>query len=444
MRVHSNGGAATVVTTPDPELKESAHAFPQFLPDGRHFIYIAGPNWTLYVTALDSKDRTRLLEVESKVVYVPGYLLFIREGTLLAHAFDAETLELQGGPIPVASNVAVNPNLARAVFSASMNGVLLYGTGTPYGEDSRIAWYDRSGKELQTVPTDRGIYLGIDLSPDEQQLAVHKHEFPRSAGDVWLISLLRRNIARLTHDAERHYGNPVWSQDGRFVTYDAQRPVGIYRRSANGDGAEEMLIEGGSELVGAYAALPRDYSRDGRFLLYELGVRGADLWVPHMAERKREPYLVTEFNERNAQFSPDARWVVYSSSESGRRLEIYVRPFPNAAAGKIQVSTDGGDYPRWRNDKELFFISPERRLMAVSIESQGDTLKAGEPRALFETNLITASSSNIPYDVSRDGQRFVSTTPLGSPAAYSSALTVVLNWTTDLTKREDRRELESR
>ncbi len=429
MRVPSIGGAATQITTPN-GADEISHRWPEFLPDGRHFIYITGPNWSAYLGSLDFQERKLLLRADSKVLFAPPrHLLFARGTTLTAQAFDPHSFELIGEPFPIAENLRVNTTQGRAAFSVSTDGKLTYRTGIAAFD---LGWFDRSGKRIGNV-SDRRDYQDLSLSPDGRQLAVHWHD-TIIGGDVWLLDLLRTNLTRLTFDAAKHYNTPLWSPDGNSVIYQAGWASSggqtIYRKAANGAGAEEILIQQGPDSAGNIG--PNGVSSDGRFLIYEDGraKTGIDLFVLTLTgDRKPSVYLQTPFDESQAQISPDGRWLAYQSNESGR-IEIYIRPFPNASGGKWQVSTGGGNHVRWRGDgKELFFVTLDRKMMAVDIRNNRDALEIGVPRVLFESQFRNQVGGSTGWVVSADGQRFLLPSPPDTErGAPSDPITVVLNW----------------
>jgi Tol biopolymer transport system component len=438
MRVPSMGGNASSVVMPDASIKETSLLWPQFLPDGRHFVFVANADtgWTAYVGSLDSKERKKLLQADSKVLHIPGYLFFMRSTSLMVQPFDDRAHELKGDPFPAAENVGTFDN-ARAAFSVSASGMLVYRTSAS-GQISELAWFDRSGRSLGTVGMPAN-YQGIDLSPDGRWLAVHKHEAATGGGDIWVFDLVKSNLSRLTFEPARHYEGPIWSPDGTSVTYQAQRPPRvIYRKAANGAGAEEQLFQQPSD--SADNVLPTGWTPDGKFLIYQVrsAKNGADIGLlPVTGDRKPSPYLETSFNEGDAQISPNQKWVAYSSNESGP-FEIYVRPFPDAAGGKWQVSSGGGDFPRWRADsKELFFITSDRKLMAADVVERSGVPEIGVAHLLFETRISypAGTADFYSYAVSRDGQRFIISSLPQDSALASEPMTVVLNWAGTLAKK---------
>ena len=425
-RISASGGSPAPATSSDRARAETNHIWPQFLPDGRHFIFLARSaqpehDGVVYVGSLDSTDRVRVVSADSHAVYAPqGYVLFMRENTLVAQAFDPTTLRLTGEPVPLAEQVERTPGSRRGAFSISRTGVLAY---RPIGE-TRLAWYDRGGKLLQSIGPP-GQYSNPALSPDEQRIAVGRLDFETGASDIWVIDLASGGLAsRFTFDAAPEE-MPLWSPDGSRIIFKFK--TGFYQKVSTGTGNSELLLSN----VGSFGN-PLDWSHGGRSLLYQTLDRDPkatlDLWMlPLVGDRKPVAGLRTEFQEGQAHPSPDGRWMAYVSNESGKN-EVYVRAFPFDGS-KRQVSTQGGLEPMWRGDgKELFYLAPDRRLMSVVVKS-GSRFEASLPTLLFETRMSVAFSPSYTrnqYVVSADGQRFlINQPPAGVP---SSPITVVVNW----------------
>ncbi|MCA1631266.1 MAG: serine/threonine-protein kinase [Acidobacteria bacterium] len=347
-RLPATGGEAVAVTVPDAARKETNHVWPYFLPDGRHFLFLARgtprENNAIYVGSLDSKETKRLVSVDSSMAYAPqSYLLYVRENTLMAHPFDADALEMTGEAFPVAREVAANQSNARGMFSVSGDGVLAYRSGSVI--NNQLAWFDRSGKRLETLSSLAARSFTPRLSPDEKRVAIDRVD-PQTPGntDIWLLDLARGSSTRFTFEAADE-GTPVWSPDGGSVAYYSARDgsTAIYRKPAGGAGEGEALINspGGKLLNG--------WSPDGRFILYQhfSPETKSDLWVlPLEGERKPAPLLQTNFAETHGRFSPDGKWIAYTSNESGQ-WEVYVRSFPGGG-GKLMVSIGGGAQAQWR------------------------------------------------------------------------------------------------
>jgi Tol biopolymer transport system component/tRNA A-37 threonylcarbamoyl transferase component Bud32 len=431
-RMPAAGGAPTPVTTLDESRKETAHLWPYFLPDGRHFLYFARSgqreNYGIYVGSLDSKETRFLVNTDASAAYAPpGFLLFLRERTLMAQPFDASKLQLTGEPFPIAEQVGYNAGIGRALFSVSETGVLVFLSNI--FTNTQLAWFDRGGKPLAQVGT-LAQQNYPRLSPDEKRLAVSRGDPQAGSGDIWLIDLARNNTpSRFTFDPANDT-SPIWSPDGSRIVFASNRDgtPNLYQRLSSSAGNDEALFKSSEP------KLPNDWSPDGRFILYNSlsPNTGTDLWVlPLSGDQKPTPFVQTEFTEYQGRFSPDGRWVAYASNLSGT-YEVYVQSFPSSG-GKWQISTGGGAQPQWRRDgKELFYLAPDRKLMAVEVNGAGATFVAGVPKPLFEAH-VSAIFPGIPcYAVTSDGQRFLVNTLVGESAP--APLTVVMNWTADLKK----------
>ena len=446
-RISSSGGPATPVTDLDAAREERLHAGPHFLPGGRHFLYFASStnleNRGVYVASLDSQESRFLFRSTSRAEYArPGYLVFVRDGTLMAQAFDIEQMQLSGEPTPVAEQV-VNSNAGVADFSTSENGILVYLGGFDTALEEFV-WFDRSGRQLGRIGGP-GAYESPTLSPDGKRLAFESVDPLTGNQDIWTMDLDRGVSPRFTFDAVREF-RPIWSHDGTQIVFSSNRdgPNSLYRKTSFGSGNDELLLQADASLVAADARLSpidssgvfaMDWSSDGRFLAYQRGgAPRTDIWVLPL-DRDSEPYvfLQTEFSELHARFSSDARWIAYASNESGP-YEVYVQRFP-ATGDKWQISINGGMHPRWRGDgRELFYLTPDGSLMAVEVRTDG-TFEAGVSAALFEPPIGTTDPLDSPYAVTTDGQRFLIVAPAeeDSPTSRETpSLTVVLNWTTEL------------
>jgi Tol biopolymer transport system component len=433
MRVSALGGEPVNLF----ELRdgEVAHAFPVFLPDGRHVLFAAVtpaqtaqvlPASTMVVGSLDSKQRAPIgLKGLSNINYIqPGYLLFHRDRVLFAQPFDTKRLTLEGEPRRVLDELAVDTLGAFADFSASASA-LVYHTASGAGQ-SQLAWYDRMGKRLGSVG-DPGDYHGIALSPDNKRVAVHVHD-QTTGGDIWVRDFESGAFSRFTTD-RGHHQVPMWSPDGSSIAFTSDRDDGIfhiYQKSSSGVGNEEVVFKSRD------LTFPEDYSPDGQFMSIAHSSNGAVIDVqvlPLTGERKPQPFTSnTEFAEGMSKFSPDSHWIAYESDES-RRLEVYVQQYPGRTR-KVPVSTAGGRYPRWsKNGKELFYMTDDGTIMAVDVREDANNIHTSPPRVLFKTNaaLTNHLGSHYEYDVTADGQRFLVNERL-TPANQIAPLTVVLNW----------------
>jgi eukaryotic-like serine/threonine-protein kinase len=430
-RVSAAGGTAEPVTVLDKARQEQSHAWPYFLPDGDHFLFLArtpaSENSAIFVGSLSSKETKFVIKVHSRMAYDhSGFLLFVRDGSMMAQPFDVRASKVTGDPFPIAEQVRYNPLPAQASLAVSDNGVLTYRTGDDAG-NVKLVWMDRSGKKLgDAAPA--GTYKNPELSPDDSRVVVQQRDPKTTADDIWIIDTIRGVSSRLTSNPEMDVF-PVWSPDGTKILFQRGTQVDlrgtqggdIYVIPSNGASAEELILKGSARLY--------DWSGDGRLLIY--GSNGLDiLSLAIFGDRKPALFVKSEFLKTNARLSPDGRWMAYQSNDAGR-ADVYVQSFPNAS-DKWKVSPTGGTTPRWRGDsKELYYAAPDRKLMSVSIRSSPTKLELSSPVPLFDL----APQSGFPlrqgYDVTRDGQRFLVTSPLESS---DTPITVVVNWAAGIKK----------
>jgi Tol biopolymer transport system component len=424
-------GGKPVPVAVDSAVQDLGKRWPQFLPDGRRFVYLvraAQPTESaIHLGSLDSSAPAsgRLLQAQSNALYAtPGYLLFVRGRSLVAQPFDAGSLRIHGDASLIVEQIGYVSPMQVGDFSASANGVLAYGTtAVPV---TQLTWYSREGRPLGRVGPP-GPYLVVNLSPDQRTAAVWADDARTGNMNIRLVEVARGVASRLTSQPSIEV-MPVWSPDGKQILFAVGRRgnPNLYLLAASGAGQAEELLPPGETRI------PSDWSRDGRMVLYSsLSDRTQwDLWaVPLAGERKPAPFVQTPFNEAEGQFSPSARWVAYRSDESGRP-EIYARRFPDAGE-KVQISTAGGTQPRWRSDgRELFYLAPDGNLMAVDVR-EGERLEASEPRALFRTRTPPAGSptSRTNFAVAADGRFLVNAI---AEEAGASPITVVVNWTAGL------------
>jgi eukaryotic-like serine/threonine-protein kinase len=428
-RVPAAGGRPMTATALDASAGETAHAFPVFLPDGRRFLYraIGGAMPGLYAGSLDSPERTRILDDAVNVQFSDGTLLYLRDTTLVARRFDASRLAFSGDEVALAERVWIPTTALRPLaqstgaYSAADTGVVVYQSTASAG--SQLVWFDRAGKPVGVLgePAD---YADMFLSPDGRHASASVAT-PDGTRDIWTFDVARNVRTRFTFDPGDEYEG-VWTRDNSRIAFNSSRDGGslnLYVKSAGGTGPEELLVRDDQD---KYA---QSWSPDGRFLLYIVTPPGVgvqqDLWfVPTTGDRRPSPYLTTEFSEGvGAQFSPDGRWVAYTSNESGQQ-EVYVASFP-VPSSKWPVSTNGGLLPRWRGDgREIFYFEASNsRVMAAEVTREGAALRIGTVRRLF--NVRPAGGRKF-LDVSPDGQRFLVNTALAAPD--EAPLTLLVNW----------------
>jgi eukaryotic-like serine/threonine-protein kinase len=432
-RIPASGGTPTPISTPDANRGENTHRWPMFLPDGRHFLYLAAnvtgasdPNG-IFMGLLDSNEKRFVVKTSTNAAYAaPGYLLFYRDNTLFGQRFDVNTLGLTGEPVAILTDIQYLPRIARTVFAVSDNG-LLFAQKSSEASRSRLVWFDRKGNEVGAVGTP-DLYANVVLARNGTSVAVDKTDNGTQNTDVWTYDLRRNSTTKLTFDPAID-AMPVWSPDGSKVMFSSSRQhmFDLYLKDADGAKEEQLVVHGGAD------DFPTDWSRDGKYVLY-MRARDVwwDLWFVSFPELKSRLFLKTSSTVKNGQFSPDGRWVAYASNETGK-WEIYVTSFPQARS-KWQLSTGGGEQPRWAgNGKEIFFLSPDGTMMTVPVRT-GATFDAGAPAALFQANVRepAANSEQAMYDVDATGQRFLINTPVKK--ATTQPLSIVLNWNAGLKK----------
>jgi eukaryotic-like serine/threonine-protein kinase len=424
-RISAAGGTPTQITTPDKSLTEDSHRWPQFLPDGIHYLYsaihLSGRRdlSSVYVGSLNSDEKRLVTKSSANVAYVAPYLLFYRDQTLFAQHFDAKKFELTEEPVPLLTDVQYSPRISRAVFAASSTNLLVAQKTGDTGA-SQFLWFNRKGQEIGTA-LNPGIYGNMMLSPDDKSVALDMTDPASQNTDIWIYNLETQSAKHLTYDPAID-SLPIWSPDGNRIIFTSNRGVtfDLYLKDTNGAQEEQHISQPGPD------RFPWDWSRDGKYVLYQ---RDPDLWFLTMPELQPTLFLKASATLKNGQFSPDGKWVAYSSNESGR-WEIYVTSFPEAH-GKWQISNAGGDQPRWRGDgKELFYLSNDGKLNAVPVKT-GANFDAGTPVALFQANPreLVATSEQSSYDVTKDGQKFLINT---QPKSATSPMSVVLDWSAKL------------
>jgi hypothetical protein len=356
---------------------------------------------SILVGSIDSSETTHLVTAFSTAAYAsPGYLLFVRDGTLMAQPFDAERLQLAGDPVPVAQNVRYS-GIGLGYFSVSQTGMLSYANELP---NSQLTWLDRQGKRIESVGIPAEVCFGQTLSPDERRVALQCTDPSLQTTDIWVLDLSHGLSSRLTFNPV-YDQFPVWSPDGKRLIYRSQvvHDLGIshslLERATSGEGDEIKLADVGPVQL-------TDWSPDGRFVLYDSdeGDANSDLWMlPLFGSRQPEPFLETPFSELDGRVSPEGHWIAYASDESGR-YEVYIQPFPDGGT-KRQISTNGGRYPRWRRDGgELFYVDSDGSLVAAPVKTE-PTLEVGIPEVLSVR--LGGPVYTMYYDVTSDGQRFL-------------------------------------
>ena len=427
-RVSADGGDLTPATELAPG--ETTHDYPEFLPDGRRFFYMArrggtSEAWDVFLGRLDSNERQLVPGIHTGVRYSPtGHLLYLQGDTVMAQPFDVDREQLTGNAFVVAEGASGGPH---PPLSASMNGHLAYLAAPPQSQ-SELAWFDRTGKPLMVI-SPRGEYRRVDLSATGRWVA-----FDREL-DVFLFDIERGLTSKFVSTTAADFA-PVWSKDGRAIVFASSRePVAnvgplniggghLYERAVGVVGEDRLLLKSDA------GKTPTDWSDDGRYVAY---TSRNDIWAIQVrGSGDATPLRITdtEFVESGGRFSPDGRWIAYQSNESGGRPEVYVQAFPGPGA-RQQVSVGGGSQPRWApTGTELFYVSPDLTLMSASITAEGTELQVRSPVRLFQSRAFQGDSH---YDVSIDG-RFLLNVPVADQTAAS--ISVVLNWHAELRSQQ--------
>jgi Tol biopolymer transport system component len=438
-RVAAKGGTPQPVLRPDSARFEQAYLWPQFLPDGGHFVFFAltgRPDTTgVYAGTLGRPEHHLLFPSDTNAVYSAlggdssgrGYLLFVRERHLTAQAFRAERLQVEGDPLTLPDNVGAVQSLSLAPVSVSNNAVLAYRSVGPVTR--QMVWMHRSGAQLE-VAGEPGEYGPPRISPDGLRAAVAKLEADGRTADIWILGA-GGSATQFTLNHGAAAGSPVWSPDGSRLAFwsnhDGQNNLYQKPLSARPAAGPELLWKSSTPKY------PTDWSRDGRYLFFNLSGQGtrSDVWGLKLGDRRAGPILDTIHEEGYAALSPDGRWLAYQSDASGR-IEVYVQAFDGLTSGtkrSWQVSASGGGLPRWRDDgRELYYTTASGRIMSVGVHTSDAGLAFDPPAVLFQTRPIP-KTWNL-FDVSPDGQRFIINLPL--EWSSSSPVTVITNWSEKL------------
>ncbi len=434
-RIGAGGGAAQPVTQVHAARGERSHLWPQFLPDGEHFIFFVlaarGDRTGIYAGSFASSGYSQLISSETSAVYSAGraakdgYLLFIRNRRLMGQPFDAAHLKTHDDPVEL--GVAAGPveSLSLAQISVSGNGILVYQSVEKPARE--LVWVDRAGKRLGSAaePGDWGLPR---ISPDGKRIVAGKRSFGAQNPDLWVIEADGRGV-QITNPAAGGI-SPVWSPDGSKIVFASNQRGGfaLCLKAAAPGGTTESLYRPG------FSKHPDDWSRDGRYILYSENSPDtvSDIFALDIAGRKRLTILDTIHYEGYAALTRDQKWLAYQSDEDGDS-EVYVQPFENASSGTKRlwrISSGGGGLPRWRADgNELFYMTIDGRLMAAAVHVKGGEFSSDPPRQLFQTR--SAKEWNL-YDAAPDGQRFLVNVPMEWTNA--SPITVTTGWDSSLSR----------
>ena len=433
--IPASGGSPRQITGLDESRTENSHRGVRFFPDGKRFLFVARctnrDNNALYLGTLGTSETRRITPIQSNAAYIisgrgnDNLLLFAREGVLYRQQFDGERL---GGEPARVMDVAYRAIGLQAGFDVSADGRVLL-VFPPVGDLRQLTWFDRAGAPVGTLGV-KGVFSEPRISPDGGRVLFNRPDDNGGNRDLWFVDVARGLLSRLTTDPGNEFG-ALWSPDGRHILFAADRNGhrfgSIWEKGSFEAGAGEKPLDWLPDW-----ANPADWSRDGKWILFTNGEVHGEIWVaPTFGDRKPFRFLAAGSEDRRARFSPDGRWIAYSSNESGRS-EVYVRPFaggPAEPGNKIQISTQGGYHPVWSKDgAELFFIGPDSNMYVESVRTIGGKFPVVAPRALFKVcagnRPMGSATEGDPFDVTADGRKFLFACASQAETRYS----ITINW----------------
>jgi Tol biopolymer transport system component len=419
-RISESGGVPAPVTKIPQQGSGQGHRWPSFLPDGKHFLYFV--DWSapadpqgngIYAGSTDSSEGKLVSsELSGNVAFASGRLLYVRDRSLIIQPFDPERLEFVGPAVSIAEEEAVTDvgGFSKSGFSVSQNGVLVFQSAAD--SSSRLTWFDGSGKELSELP---GLgYWEPRLSPDGRFLVASSDDARNGKRYIRVYDLERGISTRLTDGGSEE--SPAWSRDGKRIVYvgHARDTYYMYEVAADGSGPAQVLMKGAK-------MLHPDWSPDGHLVFLDFGTGRPHLSAYSAADGQVSRPVAPGAEPR---FSPDGKWVAYTGA--GGYGDIFVQPFPGPG-GRIQISSAGGTQVVWNPDgRQIFYIAPDKKLMAVSFDPQKRAASA--PRVLFQTRVVAPNFVGHQYDVAPDGRFLINSLP----ANYSSPLTLLMGWNAQL------------
>jgi eukaryotic-like serine/threonine-protein kinase len=422
-RIPASGGTATPVTTLSAASRVTNHVWPQFLADGRRFIFYQRSDEPehqgIYLSSLDSADSSQVVRNDGIGIPAQGHVLLVREGTLFAQAIDPQTMAPRGEAVRVADGVGYTLGTIGYSPVSAADTTLAYGPSVRVM--TALQWHDRAGTPVGPVLV-RGVVRSPRLAPDGRRLALTMIDERATSPDVWILDIARGTFTRVTSHAATDWF-PAWSHQGDRLFFGSarMRATTVFEKDLSSSAGESVVIPTD------VARYPVDSTMEGGVVFQTGSSDGYDLGVADRAQPPSPaPIVATPFNEVQGRVSPDNRWIAYASDESGR-FEVYVRSFPSAK-GQWTISPAGGMQPEWRRDgRELYYVSSDRKLMAVPVTTDGDSFSAGVPQPLFDIDLpVPTAPYPGDYAVSADGQRFLVNTVVDQPDR--SSLSIVLNW----------------
>ena len=373
----------------------------------------------IWVGSLDGQRSELIHSVDSEAVYASGHVLFVRDRTLLAQPFSPGSRKLRGEAFPVAEHLQDLTGYNLSMFSAAGTGSFVYAGGGSVGV-SQLAWYDRSGKRLEAIG-EAGTIARPRLSHDEKRVAMDVRDPSSSNTDVWVFDLARKTQTRLTF-SPGFDGFPIWSPDDAQIAFSSDRksPGDIYVKSSSGTGEEKAVLASDMDKT------PYSWSSDGKTIaFYGLDSRAKNrtgmLGTVSIADGKSSPFAPSPFNQGEPTFSPDGKWIAFTSNESGK-YQVYARAFPDTG-GKWQISSAGGEDPLWSRDGTEIFYDLGTRVMTVPVKTS-PAFEAGTPQLLFEAPI--RGDTGVQFDVIADGKKFLIDADVTESA--EAPITLVQNW----------------
>jgi len=429
--VPSSGGKPKQIIKSDTSNPNQSLRWAYFLPDGNHFLYStensasgSSPNDRIFLSSLDNSKSLELIKASSNCQYADGFLLFVRQSILLAQKFNPDKLKLEGEAMPLAENVQYYDVRISGTFAASQNGKLVYLEGNQNNQS--LALLNKNGDIIKKL-SDMKPYFHANFSPSGNRIVSDLYDPGEKKYNIWVYDLKRGNWTRLTFDKTDLY--PFWTHNGKQITYafDVNGNFNPYIMNADGSGNKERLYKSN------FAYIATDISSDNKYTMYtalnHMNTKsGADILLLTAGQDKKPvPILATNFNEGSAAFSPNMKWIVYQSDESGK-FQVYVIPFnsnnPSGTNAKWQISVNGGIYPKWMNKgKSIYFITPDNKIMGVDINENGSSLSPGKPYLVFEPHNTKVFKV---FDINKEGTEITATVPNGK--SNQATITLVENW----------------